>query len=81
MYIYMHTYIYICIQTLHYRLQSAVQVVRKEVDMLSLPNMKYERLQLALQTAIAAQEFAQVCCSVLQCVADALSLPTIGVEN
>jgi len=31
--------------------------------------MKYERLQLALQTAIAAQEFAQVCCSVLQCVA------------
>jgi len=43
--------------------------------------MKYERLQLALQTAIAAQEFAQVCCSVLQCVADALSLPTIGVEN
>jgi len=41
------------------QLQSAVQVVRKEVDMLSLPNMKYERLQLALQTAIAAQEFAQ----------------------
>jgi len=70
MYIYMHTYIYICIPTLHYRLQGAVQVMRKEVDMLSLPNMKYEQLQVALQTAIAAQEFAQVCysvcCSVLR---------------
>ena len=81
MYIYMHTYIYICIQTLHYRLQGAVQAMRKEVNMLSLPSMKYEELKLVLQTAIAAQEFAQVCYSVLQCVADALSLPTLGVEN